>query len=87
MIPMPPSRASAIASPASVTVSIAAETMGMLRRIFFVSCVAVPTFLGCTFDRPGTRRTSSNVSPSLITLVWFNGGEGGGGPFFLLSSR
>ena len=33
MMPMPPSRASAIASRASVTVSIAAETTGMLSSI------------------------------------------------------
>ena len=39
MMPMPPSRASAIASRASVTVSIAAETSGMLSSIERVSRV------------------------------------------------
>ena len=63
-IPIPPSRASAIASRASVTVSMAAETIGISSRIPRVSCVAVETWFGSTADSAGTSSTSSNVSPS-----------------------
>ena len=47
-IPMPPSRASAIAIRASVTVSIAAETTGTSSAIVRVSRVAVETSFGST---------------------------------------
>ena len=47
-MPIPPSRASAIAMRASVTVSIAAETTGTLSAIVRVSRVAVETSFGST---------------------------------------
>jgi len=48
MMPIPPSCASAIASAASVTVSMAAETMGMLRPMVRVRRVEVSTSRGTT---------------------------------------
>ncbi len=68
-MPIPPSRASAIARRASVTVSIAAETIGMWSVIERVSCVAVETSFGRTCDSAGWRSTSSNVSPSFENLA------------------
>ena len=65
MIPIPPSRASAIASRDSVTVSIAAETIGISSAIVGVSRVAVATSFGSTADSAGTSSTSSKVRPSL----------------------
>ena len=62
IMPMPPSCASAMASGASVTVSIAADTTGMLRRIVRVNCVARLTSRGSTLECAGTNKTSSNVS-------------------------
>ena len=64
MTPSPPARASAIASRASVTVSIAAETTGIASSISRESRVRVETSFGSTSDSAGTRRTSSNASPS-----------------------
>src|SRR6201987_5935774 len=63
-MPMPPSRASAIASRASVTVSMAAETIGIARSIEGGMRARVETSFGRTCDSAGTRRTSSKVSPS-----------------------
>ena len=60
---MPPSRASAIAVRASVTVSMAAETSGISSAIVRVNRVAVATSFGSTEDSAGTRRTSSKVRP------------------------
>src|SRR3982074_3191130 len=60
-IPMPPSCAMAIARRDSVTVSIAAETRGMLSWILRVSRVLRLTFRGRTLEWAGTRRTSSKV--------------------------
>ena len=54
--------ASAMASGASVTVSMAAEISGMLRRMLRVSCVARLTSRGSTLDWAGTSNTSSNVN-------------------------
>ena len=68
MIPMPPSCASAIASDASVTVSIAAETSGILIVILFVRRVFVSAWLGTRSLRAGISRTSSNVIPSAMIL-------------------
>ncbi len=67
-MPSPPSRASAIAMRASVTVSIAAETTGTSRTIVRVSRVAVETAFGSTDDSAGTSRTSSKVRPSLANF-------------------
>src|SRR5579872_3963875 len=65
MTPMPPSRASAIARRASLTVSIAAERMGILSVMSAVSRVLVQTSPGSTLESSGTSKTSSNVNPSL----------------------
>ncbi len=60
----------AIAMLASVTVSMAADTMGRLRPVpFLVSRVDTSTSFGCISDRHGTRRTSSKVRPTGIS--WF----------------
>src|SRR5258707_6474208 len=58
---MPPARAIAIAISASVTVSIAAETSGMLSGMFLVKRLWISTFFGCTADCRGTSSTSSKV--------------------------
>src|SRR5579859_2089452 len=62
--PIPPSRASAIARRASVTVSIAAETIGIARSIERVKRARVETSFGRTCDSAGTSSTSSKVNPS-----------------------
>ncbi|OQC72255.1 MAG: hypothetical protein BWX45_00985 [Deltaproteobacteria bacterium ADurb.Bin002] len=51
----------------SVTVSMAAETMGMFSRIFCVSQVAVSTSRGRTLEAAGTSSRSSNVRDSFTT--------------------
>ncbi len=53
MTPIPPASAIAIASLASVTVSIAAEMIGRLRRIVRVSCV--PILVALRHDRAQSR--------------------------------
>ena len=63
MTPMPPSRARAIASLASVTVSMAAEMMGMRNSMELVSRVRVETSEGSTVDAAGMSSTSSKVRP------------------------
>src|SRR6185437_2470840 len=68
MIPIPPSRAIAIASRDSVTVSIAALTSGILIRILRETKVSVSTSLGTICDLAGTRTTSSYVSPNRGSL-------------------
>ena len=60
--------AMAIARLASVTVSIAAETIGVFSLIFLLNEVEVSTSLGRTFEKAGTSSTSSNVIPSVIIL-------------------
>src|SRR2546427_92665 len=64
MIPTPPSRAIAMASRASVTVSMAALTMGMLIVMRRVNRVRVSVSAGKTEDLAGTNATSSKVSPT-----------------------
>src|SRR5215831_4802818 len=64
--PIPPCCAIAIASRDSVTVSMAALTMGIFRLILRVRRVCVETSAGKTSDFCGTNRTSSKVSPSGI---------------------
>ena len=56
---MPPSWAIATAKRASVTVSIAAETIGRLMRRSRVKRVASDTSLGSTVEWAGTSETSS----------------------------
>ena len=72
MIPIPPSRASAIANWDSVTVSMAAEMMGILRSILPVSLVFTSVSAGTTLEWAGTRSTSSKVSASLIFFSIFS---------------
>ncbi len=67
-MPIPPSRASAIASRASVTVSIAAETIGIASSMLRVRRVRVETSFGRTCDSAGTSSTSSNVRPSFANF-------------------
>ena len=69
IIPRPPSRARAIASLPSVTVSIAALMIGMLMVIVRVKRVCVETSRGSTDEAAGTMRTSSKVSPSPANLL------------------
>src|SRR2546428_9501300 len=64
MTPSPPSFPSAIAVRESVTVSIAAETIGIARVSSLVRRVAVETWVGRMSLRAGMRRTSSKVKPS-----------------------
>ena len=61
---MPPWRAIAIAMRDSVTVSIALETSGRRSEIVRVRRELVSTSLGMTSVSPGSRSTSSKVSPS-----------------------
>ena len=75
MTPTPPSRATAMAMRASVTVSMAAETRGTWSAMRFVSRVEMSVSLGWTREWPGTRRTSSKVRASLM-IVPRNGGRG-----------
>ncbi len=65
---MPPSRATAIAMRASVTVSMAAEQTGIASEIERLKRVAVEASFGSTWDSAGTSRTSSNVNPSRENL-------------------
>ena len=65
---MPPAWAMAMASRLSVTVSMADETMGMLRLISRVNRVAVSTCPGITSEAPGSSKTSSKVRPSRISM-------------------
>ena len=62
--PRPPTWAIAIASFASVTVSIAAETIGIFNVIELVSLVAVITSDGKISEYAGATSTSSKVSAS-----------------------
>src|SRR5580692_2394539 len=63
-MPMPPSCAMVMASRASVTVSMAAETTGRLTRMSRVSWLARETSRGRTSEYAGTSSTSSKVSAS-----------------------
>ena len=58
----------AIAILKSVTVSIAADTIGTCKVISLVNFEDMFTSLGSTPDLAGTRRTSSNVRPS--RTIW-----------------
>jgi hypothetical protein len=80
MTPMPPARATAMASRPSVTVSIAAETTGTASSMRGVRRLRVSTDAGRTDDSPGSSRTSSNVSPSLANFGgWEAPGASGNG--------
>ena len=68
MMPMPPSRAIAMAILEVVTVSIAAVRKGELSRIPLTSSVEMSTSAGTTSERAGTSSTSSKVSPSFVNF-------------------
>lgn len=57
--PTPPWRAIAIAMRDSVTLSMAADSSGMLTRTFFEMCEAVSIWSGAMSDEPGSSSTSS----------------------------
>ena len=61
---MPPACAMAMASRASVTVSMAEETMGTLSVIVRVKRLLTSTWPGMNSEWPGRSRTSSKVSAS-----------------------
>src|ERR1051326_299370 len=61
MTPMPPWRAIAIAISDSVTVSIAADTIGIFKGMARVKRLVTLTLRGCTVEGRGTSRTSSKV--------------------------
>ncbi len=65
MKPIPPSSARALAMTASVTVSMAADSSGMLSLMVLVRRVEMSVAAGCTADFPGISNTSSKVRPSL----------------------
>ncbi len=67
MTPRPPFCAIAIARRDSVTVSIAAERIGMFRPMPGARRVFRSVSAGWTFERAGRRRTSSNVRASGIS--------------------
>ena len=66
MIPKPPACAMAMARRASVTVSMAAEMIGIDSLSDFVSRVPVFTWAGSTDEAPGFISTSSKVKYSGI---------------------
>ena len=55
-----------MAKRASVTVSMADEIRGMLSDISRVNCVRTSTCPGITSEAPGSSKTSSKVTASLI---------------------
>ena len=61
---MPPACAIAMASRASVTVSIAEEMIGRFRRMARVRREPMSTALGMTVEWPGRSSTSSKARPS-----------------------
>ncbi len=69
MMPMPPSRAMAMAMRYSVTVSIAALIRGMFSCIFLVSRVFRSMSAGSTSLAAGMSSTSSKVRPC-FTNFW-----------------
>ena len=76
MTPIPPSRAIAMASLDSVTVSMAADTSGIASEILRVSRLSVEASAGRISEAAGTSSTSSNVRPSRPN---FSAKEGNGG--------
>jgi len=61
-----------MASISSVTVSIAADTMGVFSMMFRVKGALISTSLGRTSEKAGIKSTSSKVSPSEAILSWAN---------------
>src|SRR5450830_582940 len=87
MTPRPPFWAIAIARRDSVTVSIAAERMGIFSPIPGASRVFRSVSEGCTFERAGRRRTSSNVRASGISRSFTMGIHTTDGGWPLSSAR
>ncbi len=54
----------------SVTVSMAAVSIGALRRMVSVSWVEKSASLGSTWDSAGISSTSSKVRPSFENFIW-----------------
>ncbi len=73
MTPSPPAWAMAIARLASVTVSMAADTIGMASEIERVSFVAVSVSPGITEDAAGFSSTSSKVRYSSSSAAMRSG--------------
>ena len=69
---MPPIFAMTIAMSASVTVSMAEEMTGTLSPISRVRRVRVSAWVGTISDFAGRSNTSSNVSPSGISMFATN---------------
>ena len=67
--PNPPSWAIAIAILLSVTVSIAAETIGIFKFIFFENLDLMSTSFGSCSEYDGTNNTSSYVKPIPVNLL------------------
>src|SRR5687767_487975 len=76
---MPPACAMAMASLASVTVSMADDRMGMCSEIVRVTRVLTSTVLGRTSEAAGRISTSSKVSPSSTSRSSFVSGMGPSG--------
>src|SRR5690554_1925500 len=72
MTPIPPSRATAIAIFVSVTVSIAAEIIGVFSVMFRENFVLKSTSRGRTSEYAGTNNKSSKVNPSVVILSAIN---------------
>ena len=66
---MPPLRAIEMAIADSVTVSMAAEIKGMLRRMEGVRKVSTVTLSGVISEYAGNRRTSSKVRPLRMDML------------------
>ena len=69
MMPRPPACAMAMASRLSVTVSMAAESSGMPRRISLVTLVPTAVSVGSTVEAAGISVTSSKVSASRTCIA------------------
>ena len=76
--PIPPACAMAMASGPSVTVSMAAEIIGMFSLMLFVRFVVMSTSEGSTFERLGWRSTSSKVSPVFCRMMAISNSLGAG---------
>jgi hypothetical protein len=55
-----------------VTVSIAAETIGIFKLMFLENFVERSTLRGKTLEKAGINKTSSKVNPSITTLSAIN---------------
>src|SRR5690242_13906486 len=73
---MPPACAMAMARPASVTVSMAADTSGIPNSTVLVRRVRVSTWPGRTSEAPGTSNTSSKVKASRMVELVIRGAPG-----------